>query len=325
MKSKKNKEYCAKWQAWFLLCMFLGYLGAGCNSKKENAADSGKTKPGKKCVPTLQEASIAAAHGDIGIVRSWIRNVSEEDVAYKGGRLMRSAAAEGRLEIVKLLCDSGVNVNNSNDKGYTPLILACEKSGNVDVIEYLIRNKAHLYARISYGGFGFFNDGHTAAHMAAMSGVSDAIKILRKHKYDFSLTTRRGSTPLDIALYGARFGVVKLLYDPAKRNVCEDIHGALVIGSRHEFKRKKMKEMLVYLLAFDFDVNQMVSNGTILHYAVLFGDPEIVQIIVDRGANLNIRALLGGETALEQAKSYRDNGIVKILEKAKAANARDKK
>ena len=52
-----------------------------------------------------------------------------------------SAAAEGHLEIVKILIAYGADINNSSEFGVTPLQIACIYQ-KVDVIKYLLQHGA---------------------------------------------------------------------------------------------------------------------------------------------------------------------------------------
>ena len=72
------------------------------------------------------------------------------------------------------------------------------------------------------------------------------------------------------------------------------------------------KDVIEYLLNSGFDPNESDENGqTILMQAVLSGRPEIVQILVDRKVNLNVKNAQGN-SAYKMAKNS-SNPVIRTL------------
>lgn len=68
----------------------------------------------------------------------------------RGDTALHHAARNGDLEIVKLLINSGADVNAMADQGHFPLYCAAGH-GHVETTQYLVENGADLQARLSDG------------------------------------------------------------------------------------------------------------------------------------------------------------------------------
>jgi ankyrin repeat protein len=74
---------------------------------------------------------------------------------------------------VKVLIDSGINLNKAGDLGYTPLHVACMQ-GDLEIVRLLIENGANLFA-ISEGDTPF-----ASARLAGHDHVCDFLEPLLK-------------------------------------------------------------------------------------------------------------------------------------------------
>ncbi len=70
------------------------------------------------------------------------------------GTPLHNAAAEGDLERVKRLVESGVDVNIKDRSGSTPLMSAINTM-HFDVADYLLSKNANLYIKARYSGHPF--------------------------------------------------------------------------------------------------------------------------------------------------------------------------
>ena len=145
---------------------------------------------------------------------------------YWGGAL-HVAAQYGCISVMKYLLDSGMNVNTTNYRGCTPLMMICglsfceEKCVNVinaeqktvidGVVEFLLLRGANAYHKSI--------EGYTVVHEAARYGRLDIIKVLLAHLISplFSIEdlTRENFVPCPLylaAAYGFS-GSVKYLCD----------------------------------------------------------------------------------------------------------------
>lgn len=106
-----------------------------------------------------------------------------------------TAARSGRLEVAKLLLESGAKADGTNDKGNTPLWFACQSpalaSDRIAVAKLLIDAGADVNKRCE--------DGTTALHFAAWRGPVEMVKLLLDHGARHWIEDNRGKTPADHA------------------------------------------------------------------------------------------------------------------------------
>jgi ankyrin repeat protein len=132
------------------------------------------------------------------------------------------AAKTGDAKVVKLLLDHGANPLAVVNRGTTSILLAANvgtsesdrtgrrktDAGAIETIRLLMKAGADINAADSQG--------RTAAHGAALWGMTDVIKFLHENKVDLTRKDSRGLTPLQTALgeaggfgFGGRAGVVR--------------------------------------------------------------------------------------------------------------------
>ena len=107
--------------------------------------------------------------------------------------LIQSAACYGQAPIIKALVMRGINVNETNELGETPLHLAT-KDNNLDAMKMLIDMGADVTARI-------MENGNTPMHYACMYGYQEgALMLLNAGGDAHGLNSLRlGRTPLEFA------------------------------------------------------------------------------------------------------------------------------
>lgn len=106
-------------------------------------------------------------------------------------RLIHYAAEMGVASAVRLLIDSGANINLLNDEGKSPLMLAVI-NGLTDVVQLLLEKGCNINSKNS--------DGYTSLHLAVEYQNEDVIKMLLAGGADYTLKNNEGLTPLDIAI-----------------------------------------------------------------------------------------------------------------------------
>jgi ankyrin repeat protein len=132
------------------------------------------------------------------------------------------AAKTGDAKVVKLLLEHGANPLATGGRGVTGILLAANvgtsesdrtgrrktEAGAIETIRLLVAAGADINAADGQG--------RTAAHGAALWGLTEVIRFLHENGVDLTLKDSRGLTPLQTALgqaggfgFGGRAGVVR--------------------------------------------------------------------------------------------------------------------
>ena len=211
-----------------------------------------------------------------------------------------AAAREGNISIVRLLVNNHVpaNVNQgifgSDEEcadipllrkcnGITPLMMATAE-GYVNIVKYLLQHGADVDATQYFGGS---HNGRTALTVAAIHGNVKVGKILVEHGADvnaamFDAGDNSGSTPLMAAVSCDHVKFTKFLLK----------NGVNVNATNYSEARK---------------------NWTALVYAVNAGSEEIVKLLLEAGANINVGTDCDGEDNTPIAyKEAMENGYINI-------------
>lgn len=190
-----------------------------------------------------------------------------------------SAAAKGNTVAVLNSLEDGADINSTNSQGDTAVMAATQKN-QVDTVRVLIEKGADINIRN--------NKKDNVLLYAGAEGLLDILKLALQAGADTSITNRYGGTALI----------------PASDRGHVEIVEELLTNS-------------------DTDVNHLNNlHWTALLEAVILGDgstsyQEIVQLLVDHGADVNLRDR-DGVTPLEHAKSRGFKEIEHILKEAGA-------
>jgi ankyrin repeat protein len=116
----------------------------------------------------------AAKKGDVGCVKMWLAvGVSpNSNFLWLANTPLIEAAANGRIEVVKLLLEKGADVNGHNEGGETPLHYAAW-GGHVKVMEILLDHGANPTLKGTGCG--------TPMQWAGRGGQIEAIKVLMRY------------------------------------------------------------------------------------------------------------------------------------------------
>jgi len=121
---------------------------------------------------------------------------------HKGNTPLIWAALEGRGDVVRLLVDSGADVDVQNFEGASPLYLAAERGDN-EMVMYLIENGANVNIQSE--------EGVTPAHIAAVNGNLNVLRTLAAHGAHLEATDNAEETTIHYAVRGGHSDVVQYL------------------------------------------------------------------------------------------------------------------
>ena len=143
--------------------------------------------------PNMFEACAAGLAGDVArLLKENPKLVNER--SHDGWTPLHLAAFFGRVELVKMLLDSGapmLAISNNNESNL-PINAAAAGRRN-DVVRLLIERGCPPDARAS-------DQGYTALHLAANNGNVELVEFLLRSGADRNLRTSAGQTAQDLAV-----------------------------------------------------------------------------------------------------------------------------
>lgn len=201
---------------------------------------------------------------------------SEYVTAQDGSELINSVIYQD-LDKVKELVEAGVDVNFQEENyGSTALILACQYNF-ADIAKYLIEAGADLSKQAKAG--------HTAL-IAAAGASEELVNLLISKGADISVKLEDGTSAFTFSIIG-------------------------VLSERIGFENAKT------LLEKGADVDETQVSGEAAGYTCLMmaarnQRPDIVNFLVENGANVNAKAE-NGNTPLSLAEEENDQEMVALL------------
>ncbi|MFH1115319.1 MAG: ankyrin repeat domain-containing protein [Pseudomonadota bacterium] len=232
-----------------------------------------------------------------------------------GKTALMYAARSGKVETTRFLLDKGADVNAKANDGDTALMALGETLGSLrqdafedylEVVKLLLDKGVDINAKDTHRLRGGFTP---IIHFSAV-GWPEGVKLLLENGADVNATLKDGSNALFWALSG----------DTGVGVHCLQILGKLKLPGRwqsHEEKvpDKRRFETAKLLITHGINVNAKLERdgSTALIWAAFLGDVELVRLLLEKGAEVNVR-LTDGLTPLLCAMtgSWR-NGIHKSL------------
>ena len=255
---------------------------------------------------------------------------------HDGASPLHDAASVADISTVKRLIEQGMDVNERDDVGWTPLhyVTYFAYSDSSAVAKLLIANGAVVDTETSAGS------GATPLINAAARGRKDLVQTLIAHGADVNRTVTGGHiTPLRAAADAGIPDVVELLLSRgADATESYGTHGEAIDAPLHYAASYGVKRIVELLIDHGADVNVKGNMGkTPLHYVARIIDRpigfiskttkedhrSIVQLLIAHGADINARDN-HGRTPLHWAMAANYLDLVELLiEQGADVNAKD--
>lgn len=259
---------------------------------------------------------LATSEGHIAVVRLLVESGANINLTNTlGSTPLHWASEEGHSEIVAFFASVGAEVDKPNDDGWTPLHSATY-DGDVEVVKILLSEGSRISSQTS--------DGETPLHMAAMHGHQDVVSELLANGADVSLSVQSesGLTPLAMACQEGYLETTRLLIK-AQQSICKDISPTLYAKSassgaiskkRDAEKKKEQGDAALNETSSTMNTLELPNRKglTPLHHAVHGGHLDVVDLLLEAGANASATANEGWVPLLIAA--YRGHlEVVKML------------
>jgi ankyrin repeat protein len=214
------------------------------------------------------------------------------------------------VNATRKLLNNGVNVNQEDKEGNTPLYRASEM-GHTEAVKLLLSKGADVNKAKK--------DGDTPLTIASYEGHTEIVKLLLAKGADINKVDKDGETALYVASEGNHFDIVEMLRKAGANVNKADNRGRtpLYVASR-EGNVSSVRELLK---SKNVQVDKVDKDGwTPLMIASQFGAPLCARALLKAGANVN-KAKPDGVTALHVASFNDQEDVVKELLAAKDVDA----
>ena len=203
------------------------------------------------------------------------------------------AVESERLDDVKAAIESGEDINQQDGFGITPLMQAVLIRSE-KIVKYLCENNADVNIQSPV-----LKD--TVICLAAEYNIPSSLEILLEHGADVSLKTSSGETALDIAVKN-------------KNNECVQIFKEHINNALWKAVATESSDDVKSALELGADINKLDKSGiTPLMQSSQNGSEEIVKLLCEHNASLNVQSLGYKHTAVCFAASYNNVSCLEIL------------
>ncbi|KAA0194700.1 Poly [ADP-ribose] polymerase [Fasciolopsis buskii] len=199
------------------------------------------------------------------------------------------AAGYNRLAVVELLLQYNADVHAKDKGGLVPLHNACSY-GHTRVAELLIQHGANVNVTDLWR--------YTPLHEAAAKGKFEICRLLLQHGADPSKKNRDGHTPID-------------LVKDTESDVYDLLRGDTAV--LEAAKRGDLLKLQRLITASNINCRDTQGrNSAPLHLAAGYNNVEVVQFLLETGADVNAKDK-GGLIPLHNASSYGHVDVAALL------------
>lgn len=236
---------------------------------------------------------------------------------YWGGRpqALHLSIETGRRDVFDLLLAAGANIDGDNRlyDQWSPLMITYDKDrpdmratlqargARIDVVEALLAGDDEAVRRMLRQGKSALPPDPNGGSILAFARTPYAIDRLLELGAQIDIKDRWDTTPMEAF---SRLG-------PPGQPLVAHLRNRGVAAPPEVHARLGDKDAIAKLLAAD---PRLIENDEILLAAVDFGHHDLVQWLIERGANPNARSRIGSQgTALHSAAFEGDLAMVKLL------------
>ena len=252
----------------------------------------------------------AVMHVEPDVVQVLIDAGADIDTKNNDGRSpLLSACAEGTFDTVKMLVRAGAEVRATDDEGVTCLHYAARR-GRTETVRYLVSLPE---VDVNHGDA----DNHTALHRAVVNVEPDVVQVLIDAGADINTQNNEGRSPLLSACASRALDVVEMLVEAGAgvRAKSDDGETCLILAAY--FGHTEIVRYLAGLPEVDLNYRDTENNYTALQHAVEEGYTDVVQVLLEAGADVDTRGNLGRSPLLYVCASG-ELDVVKMLVRAGA-------
>ena len=224
---------------------------------------------------------------------------------------------DGHTEVLQGIISHGIDVNATNKKNMTALMIACAKE-NKDAINILLNAGADPNIADS--------DGDTCLHYAARSyWLTEVLQAIISHGVDVNATDKKNVNALMLACKIMKQDAINVLLNAGADPNIADADGDTCL--HYAARSQWSTQVFQAILSQGVDVNATnKKNVTALMLACEEGEKDAINVLLNAGADLNI-ADAGGDICLHYAarRYWSTEGFQAIISHGVDVNATNKK
>ncbi len=268
--------------------------------------------PCTQCADAWQNVSLQQAiqNNDVDQVRAAIeKNESVVNRETNNQLPLQFAAQMGSAPIVKLLLESGADLNKVASNGLSSFSQACQ-TGNVEIVKLMLEKKPDLNQVDQYDRLPLI--------MAVYSGTTDVVEMLLDEGADPNLELNGGGTPFMRACSSGQPKAVDLMLEHGAKTDVVDDNGftPLMMACQNG----SMKSAVEKLLDAGCDPDQVNNFGmTALHTAAssAWSDEgvEIVKLLAEKVSDVNLLSEHNGTPLSCSVATNRSAAVKAILDR----------
>lgn len=192
----------------------------------------------------------------ISIQYDWFQEfekIIEENIQLIEGALFQLASNAKSSRLFDSVMKYNIDINQTDEKGWSPIHFACRYNTNLDIFKFLIKNATNYQLKT--------NHNLSILHLSMLNENEEVAKYILEHKLynDINEVDKNNATPLLIAAeFSKTTEIIELLIKNKANINAVDKEGNSIL---HYAIRNEKIEILEYILKLDIDKYKVDNEG----------------------------------------------------------------